>query len=181
MKYTEEQEKLIRTTIQRVRIRNPYISMLKIKNLLERQESLVLDKNYVAKVIKEIDKETVQRLDQTSLKEAIGSFLNRIKEIDVHLWAILTDTDQYSVEGKLIKKGAGARDRVMAAKELRENYKEVFDVMFDAGIFNRKLGDINVNMVDVLAMAQKIEKDERFRKTIKSPVGDGSKNSESKK
>ena len=54
----------------------------------------------------------------------------------------------------------------MAARELRENYKEAFDLMFDAGIFDRKLGEISVNMLEALTQAEQMEKDGKFRKTI---------------
>lgn len=36
--------------------------------------------------------------------------------------------------------------RVMALKEIREAHKDVFEKLFDAGIFNRKLGEIDLTV-----------------------------------
>jgi hypothetical protein len=34
----------------------------------------------------------------------------------------------------------------MALKEIREAHKDVFQFLFDAGVFNRKLGEIDLNL-----------------------------------
>ena len=36
------------------------------------------------------------------------------------------------------------RDKITAIKELRTSSKDLFDKMFDAGVFKRKLGEIEV-------------------------------------
>jgi len=140
--------------IRNILIRRPNTTILQMVDVLATEEGTKLDKDYVHKLIRELDDERMARIDGVALKGAIASFLERVNATDAYLWTILVDPKQ------------SGRDRVMAAKELRSNYKEMFDVMFDAGIFDRKLGDININMVEALTMAEQMESDGRFKKQI---------------
>ena len=40
----------------------------------------------------------------------------------------------------------GARDRAAALREIREAYNLVFEKMFDAGVFERKLGTLDATI-----------------------------------
>ncbi len=150
---TQARRDIYKAHIRKILIRNPRASVLLMQKLLHETENIALDKDYVNKLIREVEEERVKKLDQLVLKQAIASFLERIHETDIYLWKIITNDNE------------SGRDRVSAAKELRANYKEAFELMFDAGVFDRKIGDVTINMQEVLEMAKLIEQDGRYTAT----------------
>ncbi len=151
--YSEEKREEHKIKVRNILIRRPNVSIRQIVKVLK-SENAELDKDYVNKIVRELDAKRTANLDKYALKSAVASFWERVNETDTYLWQILTDPKQ------------PARDRVMAAREIRLNYKDVLEVMFNAGMFDRKVGKVDINMLDVFAIVEKMEKDKDFRKTL---------------
>ena len=128
----------------------PDTSAIAIQETLKAQESPIeLDYKFINRLVKEIDVERTKRLDKLLLNHAVIAFAERIRETDKRAWKILTD------------KGTSDENKLRAISEIRKNGTSQFNIMFDAGIFDRKLGEVNWNMQDVLKVARELEEKEK--------------------
>jgi hypothetical protein len=122
-----------RERIRSVLVQHPQTS---IEGLTVRlaQEGLKLDRHYVGKLVKEIYVERTKRADTWLLNHALASFQDAMAEIARVGWEIAND------------KFAEGRDRAAALREIREAHNAMFEKLFDAGVFERKLGTLDATI-----------------------------------
>jgi hypothetical protein len=121
---------------QRIRsliVQQPQISPEGIRRHLMDQ-GLTLDRKYIAKHLKAIMSERAKRADTWTLNMALSSFQDAMAEIARVGWTIAND------------EMAPGRDRAAALREVREAYNAAFEKLFDAGVFERKLGTIEATI-----------------------------------
>lgn len=119
--------------IRRILVIKPDSTIPDVQGALARQKKpLKLDKDYVNKLIKKIRKERIYRLDRYTINKVLAEFQDEVEELKKRLWVIINSSD------------SSHRDRVSAVKELRNSSKELFDKMFDAGVFTKKIGEMEV-------------------------------------
>ncbi|KAA6457547.1 hypothetical protein DYQ86_22220 [Acidobacteria bacterium AB60] len=68
------------------------------------------------------------------LTQALAAFQDVMLEISSVAWSIAND------------EFARKQDRVMALREIREAHKDMFEKLFDAGAFERKLGTLDATI-----------------------------------
>ena len=122
-----------RERIRSLIVQNPMISGEGIRQRLQ-QDGLTLDRHYIRKLLGEIQAERIKRADTWTLNMALSSFQDAMAEIARVGWEIAND------------KFAPGRDRAAALREVREAYNAVFEKLFDAGVFERKLGTIDATI-----------------------------------
>jgi len=122
-----------RERIRSVLVQNPQTSIEGITLRLER-DGLKLDRHYVGKLVGEIHTERARRADTWTLNLALASFQDAMAEIARVGWTIANDDHQ------------PGRDRAAALREIREAYNAVFEKLFDAGVFERKLGTMEATI-----------------------------------
>ena len=131
MKYSKEQQQEHISQIRRVLVIKPEASILNIKETLASQrKSLDLDKDYINKLVNRIRKERAKRLDKYTINKVLAEFQDEVEELKKRLWIIITNAE------------GSEKDKIAAIRELRTSSKELFDKMFDAGVFKRKIGEI---------------------------------------
>jgi len=157
MKYTKERQKEHMSQIRRILVIKPESTILEVRDTLARQvKPLKLDKDYINRIINKIRKERANRLDHYTINVVLAKFQDEMEELKRRLWIIITKGD--STE----------KDRIAAIRELRNSSKELFDKMFDAGIFERKLGQIGIEdksktLTNLLKNAEPKTKEEFIR------------------
>jgi hypothetical protein len=109
------------------------ISRLEIQKHLDK-EGLHLDRHYVGKLYDEILVERAKRMDRRLLNQTLSAFEDTMTEIVRVAWDIANS--QY----------INPQARVMALREIREAHNDVFQKLFDAGIFDRKLGSLDMTI-----------------------------------
>lgn len=131
-KYSKEMEKEFIARIRSLIVQDPKMTILKVQEILEKHptKSLHLDRNYIAKLLKKIRNDRANRMNYETVHTILGKFEDEINELKIRLWSILTDPK------------AKAREKVSAIKELRDGSDTLIGRMFDAGIFERKLGSL---------------------------------------
>ena len=135
MTYSKEQQQEHINQIRRILVIKPDSSIRDIRDTLERQrEPLKLNKDYINKLVNKIRKERAKRLDHYTVNKILAEFQDEIKELKRRLWIIITNPDIDSTE----------KDKIAAVRELRTSSKDLFDKMFDAGVFKRKLGELEI-------------------------------------
>lgn len=95
------------------------------------QEGIHLDRDYLSKLANKVYQERTKRADRQTLNYALAAFEDTMTEVVRVAWSIATDEH------------AREQDRVMALREIREAHKDVFEKLFDAGVFERKLGTLD--------------------------------------
>ena len=148
--YTPERREYLKTRMRELTIMEPNISALRAVDVLG-QQGIELSYDFSLDLMKEIDRDRIAEADQFLLNSFLVTFMERVKLSDKVLWNILTD------------KGSSRKDKLGAARELRQNFDTLFQTMFDAGVFKRKLGDVTIpNMNNILDMAKAIENGEHI-------------------
>jgi DNA replication protein DnaD len=133
-KVGKEKEKEYMAIIRSLLARNPKLTILQIKDLLEKSPTrpLSLDKDYINKLINKIRKERIKRLEYYTLGEVLAQFQDEAEELKQRLWAII------------LNKSSDDKNVVAAIKEIRGTNKDLFDKMFESGYFERALGKLKL-------------------------------------
>jgi hypothetical protein len=109
------------------------ISQRELRERLESQ-GITLDRGYLARLLDDIRVERTKRVETLTLNAALGGFADVMSEIVARAQAIADDP-------------MSERGEVLAAlREIRAAHNDVFQKLFDAGIFERKLGTIDATI-----------------------------------
>jgi len=128
--YSSDTKKYHRSRVRSIMVQDPMLAGEHIRRRLER-EGLVLDRNYINGIVNDIHKERARRAETWTLNNAMTALQDAMGEVVRVGWEIAND------------KMAEGRDRAAALREIREAYNLVFEKMFDAGVFERKLGTLD--------------------------------------
>ena len=126
---THENKQYYKSQIRSLIAQNHGISRRELQEQLDKQ-GLHLDRDYVGKLYDEVFVERTKRMDRRRLNEALSSYEDVMEEIVKKAWEI--------ANAPYINPQA----RVMALREVREAHNAVFETLFDAGVFDRKLGSL---------------------------------------
>ncbi len=118
--------------IRLILVHNPSTPVTKIMDHLERN-GMKLSFKTVAKYVQEIKQERIERYFNAEIGEEIARFEDLSHALSQQLWAIVTD------------KGASNFERVAAVKAIVDTQKTLLDKKFDAGVFERKIGTLQIN------------------------------------
>jgi hypothetical protein len=102
------------------------ITLYELQDKLD-AEGLHLNRDYLSTLVKKVYRERVTRADRQTLNNALAAFEDTMTEVVRVAWEIATDPS------------ARRQDRVAALRGIREANKDVFQILFDAGVFERKL------------------------------------------
>src|ERR1017187_11010995 len=116
-----------RERVRSLLVQNPMISGEGIRRHLEAQ-GLILDRHYINKLVNEIHAERSKRADTWILNHALASLQDSMADIVRAAWEIVNDPMARNM------------DKTFAMKEIREAHNLIFEKLFDAGVFERKLG-----------------------------------------
>ena len=131
--YSKEKQQEHISQIRRVLVIKPDSTILEVRAILIDQKiPLKLDKDYINRLVNKIRKERAKRLDHYTINKILVDFQDEVAELKRRLWVIITSP------------GNLERDKIAAIRELRTSSKDLFDKMFDAGIFKRKLGELEI-------------------------------------
>jgi len=97
-------------------------------------DGIHLDRNYLGKLLNEVYTERAKRADRTTLNNALASFEDTMSEIVKVAWEIAQSN------------WLNPQARVMALREIREAHNDVFEKLFDAGVFDRKHGSLELTI-----------------------------------
>jgi hypothetical protein len=130
---THEQKALYKSKIRSIIARNHQISAIELAEVLK-TGGLDLERHYLGKLMKEVHSEQIRRADRQTLSLALASFEDTMTEIVKVAWEIANT------------KWINPQARVMALREIREAHNDVFQKLFDAGVFEKKLGTLDLTV-----------------------------------
>jgi hypothetical protein len=132
-KISTERRQYYKAKIRSVLAQHPQISQVALAERLKR-EGLELDRKYLGSLLNAIYIERSRRANTWMLNHALAAFQDVMMEISGVGWGIAND--------EFTRK----QDRVMALREIREAHKDMFEKLFDAGVFERKLGTLDATI-----------------------------------
>lgn len=94
------------------------------------QNGISISEDFIAKLRKKVEKEKSIRADRMTLNHALATVSDALTETNHLAWQIA------------LNPAAKAQDRLGAMREIRKAHTDMFNLLFDAGIFNRKLGTL---------------------------------------
>lgn len=127
---SHEQKQFYRARIRSLLTQNPQITQRELQERLD-SDGVHLDRKYLGTLVNGIYAERTRRADRLTLNHALASFQDAMFEIAKAGWEIVNDPMAKNM------------DKALAMREIREAYDVAFEKMFDAGIFDRKLGSID--------------------------------------
>ena len=134
MRVSKENENYYISLIRRLIVIDHRMTVRELReHLLE--NSVKLEDDYIYKLRNKIYRQRAMQADRVTLNMALGKFADALSETTKQAWQIAVD------------KTVDKRTRVAALKEVREAEKDLFDKLFDAGVFQRKLGEVNLNVI----------------------------------
>lgn len=141
-KYTPEQERYFINQIRRLLAIRSSVSLDDISKALK------ISAPYASKLRKRALEEASRDLDQSQIKDFAAQTRLKLDVLNDELFEIILAKPQYDDEGKIINKEevASNKDRISAMQSLRQNQDVLYKILFDAGIFKRKLGEQDTNI-----------------------------------
>ena len=130
---SHEHKEQYKANLRQLLTRAPDVTQLELVEGMKKL-GFTLDRFYLSKLVAEIRRERVRRADRQTLNYALASFEDTMSQIVRVAWDIATEPY------------INPQARVMALREIREAHNDVFEKLFDAGVFNRKLGEIDLTV-----------------------------------
>lgn len=149
MRKSAEQEHQIRLAIRDVVARNPLISVLQLQSVLKERgfktaEGNALHWHYLAKLVRKLNREKALAVDLQKVNERIAETKERYRIMVEMLWRIIDYKMEYIELYNLFPPKND--ERIKAANTLVKLDLAILKAEMDAGIFDRKLGSVDVNV-----------------------------------
>ena len=132
MRLSKETQQEHISWIRRILVMDPNITIPGIRDVIEKSYGRKMAVDYIWRLLKKIRGERVKRFENATLTKFLARFADIVTESDKKLWFIANDKDN------------SEKDRIAALREIRNNNRDLFDKMFDSGIFEKKLGELGV-------------------------------------
>lgn len=132
--YTTEQKDEFRSIVRSLVVRKPDLSIRQIQELLRDHpiRPIEIGKDLVGKLAKEVHERRAERIDLYTVNEVLGKFEDEVTELKEILLGL--------IQSKTVSSMA----KVVAIKEYRQSSLALIDKMFDAGVFEKKLGTLEL-------------------------------------
>lgn len=121
--------------VREVLVLKPNASMRAIREALEGdpRSPLTLDRHYIGKLVRKIHAERAQRYNTAIVESRLAEIQDRTQGVVEQMWRILLDGT------------ADGKGRVMAGKVIIDAEHKLLEAQMNAGIFERKLGTVEVS------------------------------------
>ena len=134
-KYSKEKQKEHMAKIRQIIVINPNASILQIQTVLEKN-NYPLDKNYIGKLLRKIASERASRYNSAAAHTAIAKFEDFVKYVENELL-------------KIAKESPSDMVKTVALSNTVKHHKEVLNLQFDMGVFERKIGSSKVEITNI--------------------------------
>lgn len=148
MKISKERREELKQLVRKALIRDNSMSCRRMGALLG------IDYKFANRLMNEVREENVklireeiEKLKKTTIEEEIVNYDNEVRELIIELWKIISS-------GETTK-----RDKISAIRALVLARRQLFDIKFDAGLFARKLGEMDLNIPELVKLVKENAKE----------------------
>ena len=115
---------------------------------------------------KQVLKKNTETINAQIINEEIGKLEQEYNELALECWQLISNTEtreKLDNLGNVISEEdiVSARDKLSAVRALVEAKKVLFNIKFDAGIFEKKLGKLEISEEKTLKDIDKLTIDEK--------------------
>jgi hypothetical protein len=146
MRKSKEQANLYSANIRKLMVVQHDMPALEMQKQLQKL-GIHLHVEYIRRLREKILGERMRRVDRKSLNMALAAFEDVLTETARTAWQIALSPQATRME------------RLIAIKEIRESHTVIFNKLFDAGVFDRKLGSVDVNVKRSRPLSQDVEEE----------------------
>jgi len=126
MAYSQENVDKIKAQMRQLMVRDPRISGRRMADALN------YDRNFICKLKRKLDREITASIEQSLMEKDLGQFQVMYETMVSFMWDIVNDDS------------AKDKDKIAAFKVILDGKDKLIDRKMDAGIFSRKLGELNI-------------------------------------
>lgn len=150
-RYTKEQMDNHLAQVRRLLVINPDLSCREIREKLSNRKDnpIRLHPDYIRRMKNEVIEGRNKRYDSYTVDNVLAKFQDELDEMKKILWSIIFNQTSTPSE------------KVQALRELRNNSDNFFERMFNAGIFEKKLGVMDLNEQKTLKDIEQLPEDEQ--------------------
>ena len=170
---SEEQREQHKQMVRRAIALNPNLTLVKLKNALEKQEGLEISIPYISDIVKKVREEWTEQYDHETKALTAARFDELCVFLVDNLRDIITEEKKIyksttSIEQAIVSQA----NRIKAIKEIRDTAKMMIDLKMDLGILERHLGklDTDVNIPRVRNLVAELIKYREHGNTITIPA-----------
>lgn len=128
-KVSTERKQFYKAKIRSLLAIDHSMSTRELQGQLE-QNGIHIDRHFLDKLRHVVEREKTLRADRRTLNYAIATVEDTLTETMRIAWSTALNPT------------AKTHDRLAAIREIRKSHVDMFNILFDAGIFNRKLGTL---------------------------------------
>lgn len=145
---TAEQEIKLKLAIRDCIARNPLMTVVQLQNALKERgfqtaQGNPLDWRYVAKLLRKLERERALAVDQQKIQDRLAITKEKFRLMTERLWKIIDWRLDYIEEGIGMPQ---TQDVIRAINTVVKLDLAILKAEMDAGIFDRKLGTLDVNL-----------------------------------
>jgi hypothetical protein len=132
-KISQENKQYYKSRIRGILAQDHQISQRALQERLK-VDGIVIDRKYLGSLLNAIYVERTKRIDTMTLSAALSGFQDTMTEVVRKAWDIANDPF------------AENNEVLGALREIRAAHNDVFEKLFDAGVFDRKLGSLEMKI-----------------------------------
>ena len=141
---SKEQERFYISNIRKLISIEHSMPLREMQHQLE-QNGIHLHVDYINRLREKILRERTHRADRKILSSSLAAFEDILTETTKIAWQIALSNQ------------STRKERIAALKEIREAQKDIFDKLFDSGVFDRKLGVVEHQPRAAITIEQKAQ------------------------
>jgi hypothetical protein len=145
--YQAEAREIHKASIRRLLAVNPQMSIKDLSaNLAKNGINLGIGNHYLKKMRDKVQRELVERMNRTTVNQALSAYIEVLNETSQRMWMILSDPH------------ATHKDKIAAARVINDAHDKVFDKMFASGLFTKDNGVLTIahtGSVDMVSVNDK--------------------------
>lgn len=144
--------------VRKIIVIKPGASEREIESAL-REKNINISRQYIRGLLKKIHGERAWRYNNVAAKMAIAQFEDFVKFVASELIKIRTTTKSDMV-------------KVIALDNMIKHYRSLIDLQFDMGVFERKLGTIRTEVVNIAELLKLLKDAEQEQKRDTGHIGE---------
>ena len=131
MRFSKEQNKKHLELVRRYLVRIPEASVMQLAEMTS------LSRDYVSQLKRKIEGERANRINYQVLSTELAKIEDTFNELTKECWKIIQDNT------------SNFKEKVNAINALRSNITSLMESKFNAGVFRKKLGEVDIREISV--------------------------------
>ncbi len=145
-KYSDEKRIEHKELVKDALVQKPRASLRELSILIDKNVGQKFDPHYILKIVSEVRDERRKRYsDDPEVQERIAEMEDKMRRLQEEMWKIVLDESVYLTGSEIGHPKTSNSSKIKAALAIIKSEKDLLEAQMDAGVFERKLGTIDVD------------------------------------